>query len=84
MSAKQKIAMGFLAVSILAWLLRKLGVLYVPGLSSLTLCVAMVLEGADMLKEGKPKRLASILIMALGLTMLIFGGFEIYAYLLGK
>lgn len=84
MSTKQKIAIGFLAVSIIAWLLRKLSVFYIPGLSALTLCVAMIMVGADMLKGGKQKRLPGILIMAMGLTMLVFGGFEIYGYILGK
>ena len=61
---------------------------YVPGLTALTLCVAMCAEGADMLKgTGKKKntsrRLAAILVLAFGLFNLVVGGFEIYSYVLG-
>ena len=88
MSKLQKIAAAFLLVAIVTGVLHKTGVFYVPGLTALTLCVAMCAEGADMLKgTGKKKntsrRLAAILVLAFGLFNLVVGGFEIYSYVLG-
>lgn len=87
MNTKQKIAAAFLGISVIAWLLQKMNVFYVPGLTALTLCVAMCVEGSDMLKDtGKKKntsrRLAAILILAFGLFNLVVGGFEIYNYVI--
>lgn len=88
MSKMQMIAAAFLLVAVITGILHKTGVFYVPGLTALTLCVAMCAEGADMLKgTGKKKntsrRLAAILVLAFGLFNLVVGGFEIYSYVLG-
>lgn len=88
MSKMQMIAAVFLLVAVIAGILHKTGVFYVPGLTALALCVAMCAEGADMLKgTGKKKntsrRLAAILVLAFGLFNLVVGGFEIYSYVLG-
>ena len=88
MSKMQKIAVVFLVIAAASGILHKTGVSYVPGLTALTLCVAMCAEGADMLKgTGKKKntsrRLAAILVLAFGLFNLVVGGFEIYSYVLG-
>lgn len=89
MSKMQKIAAVFLVIAAASWVLHKMNVFYVPGLTALTLCVAMSLAGSDMLKgTGKKKntsrRFAAILILAFGLFNLVYGGFEIYDYVLGK
>lgn len=56
MSKMQKIAVVFLVIAAASGILHKTGVSYVPGLTALTLCVAMCAEGADMLKgTGKRK-----------------------------
>ena len=49
MSKMQKIAVVFLVIAAASGILHKTGVSYVPGLTALTLCVAMCAEGADML-----------------------------------
>lgn len=59
----------------------------VPGLTAIALCVAMCVEGADLLKgTGKKKntsrRLAAVLVLAFGLFNLVVGGMEIYQYVL--
>lgn len=87
MNTKQKIAAAFLGISVIAWLLQKMDVFYVPGLTALTLCVAMCVEGSDMLKGTEKKkntsrRLAAILVLAFGLFNLVVGGFEIYNYVI--
>ena len=87
MSKMQKIAVVFLVIAAASGILHKTGVSYVPGLTALTLCVAMCAEGADMLKgTGKKKntsrRLAAVLVLAFGLFNLVVGGMEIYQYVL--
>lgn len=87
MSKMQKIAVVFLVIAAASGILHKTGVSYVPGLTALTLCVAMCAEGADMLKgTGKKKntsrRLAAVLVLAFGLFNLVVGGIEIYQYVL--
>lgn len=89
MSKLQKIAVVFLVIAAASWVLHKAGVFYVPGLTALTLCVAMSLAGSDMLKgtakkKNTSRRLAAILVLAFGLFNLVVGGFEIYGYVLEK
>lgn len=87
MSKLQKIAVVFLLIAVITGILQKTGVFYVPGMTALTLCVAMCAEGSDMLKgTGKKKntsrRVAAILVLAFGLLNLVVGGFEIYDYVI--
>lgn len=87
MSKMQKIAAVFLVVAVAAWILEKMGIFAVPGLTAIALCVAMCVEGADLLKgTGKKKntsrRLAAVLVLAFGLFNLVVGGMEIYQYVL--
>ena len=87
MSKMQKIAAVFLVVAVAAWILEKMEVFAVPGLTAIALCVAMCVEGADLLKgTGKKKntsrRLAAVLVLAFGLFNLVVGGMEIYQYVL--
>ena len=87
MSKMQKIAAGFLVVAVAAWILEKMEIFAVPGLTAIALCVAMCVEGADLLKgTGKKKntsrRLAAVLVLAFGLFNLVVGGMEIYQYVL--
>ena len=83
MSKMQKIAAVFLVVAVAAWILEKMEIFAVPGLTAIALCVAMCVEGADLLKgTGKKKntsrRLAAVLVLAFGLFNLVVGGMEIY------
>ena len=87
MSKMQKIAAVFLVVAVAAWILEKTEIFAVPGLTAIALCVAMCVEGADLLKgTGKKKntsrRLAAVLVLAFGLFNLVVGGMEIYQYVL--
>ena len=87
MSKMQKIAAVFLVVAVAAWILEKMEIFDVPGLTAIALCVAMCVEGADLLKgTGKKKntsrRLAAVLVLAFGLFNLVVGGMEIYQYVL--
>ena len=55
MNTKKNVSIGLLALAMLLWALRKLNVLYVPGLSMILLAVSMLLVGSIMfqLKEKK-------------------------------
>lgn len=57
MSKLQKIAVVFLLIAVITGILHKTGVFYVPGLTALTLCVAMCAEGSDMLKGTGKRRI---------------------------
>ena len=87
MSKMQKIAAVFLVVAVAAWILEKMEIFAVPGLTAIALCVPMCVEGAELLKgTGKKKntsrRLAAVLVLAFGLFNLVVGGMEIYQYVL--
>ena len=87
MSKMQKIAAVFLVVAVAAWILEKMEIFAVPGLTAIALCVAMCVEGADLLKgTGKKKntsrRLDTVLVLAFGLFNLVVSGMEIYQYVL--
>lgn len=87
MNTKQTIASVFLVISLITWVLNKMNVFYVPGLTAIALCVAMCVEGADMLvgtgkKKNTSRRLAAILVLAFGLFNLVVGGLEIYNYVI--
>ena len=55
MNTKKNVSIGLLALAMLLWALRKLNVLYVPGLSMILLAASMLLVGSIMfqLKEKK-------------------------------
>ena len=79
MSKMQKIAAVFLVVAVAAWILEKMEIFAVPGLTAIALCVAMCVEGADLLKgTGKkktpPRRLAAVLVLVLAASGILVGG----------
>ena len=87
MSKMQKIAAVFLVVAVAAWILEKMEIFAVPGLTATALCVATRVEGADLLKgtgrkKNSARRLAAVLVLAFGLFNLVVGGMEIYQYVL--
>ena len=67
MNTKKNVAMVLLVLSMLLWVMRKLNVLYVPGLSMILLAVSMIIVGIMMFQLKQKKRLAGTLIVAFGL-----------------
>lgn len=55
MNTKKNIAIVLLVLSMLLWVLRKLNVLYIPGLSMILLALSMALVGV-MMFQLKQKR----------------------------
>ena len=58
MSKMQKIAAVFLVVAVAAWILEKMEIFAVPGLTAIALCVAMCVEGPLLSSEELAKRMA--------------------------
>ena len=56
MSTKKNIAIVLLVLSMLLWVLRKINILYIPGLSMFLLALSMVLEKGLLLAVRRLKR----------------------------
>ena len=77
MSTKKNIAIVLLVLSMLLWVLRKINVLYIPGLSMILLALSMVLVGVMMFQLKQKKKLAGTLIVAFGLFCVVAAIMEI-------
>ena len=77
MSTKKNIAIVLLVLSMLLWVLRKINVLYIPGLSMILLALSMVLVGVMMFQLKQKKKLAGTLIVAFGLFCIVAAIMEI-------
>ena len=62
MSTKKNIAIVLLVLSMLLWVLRKINILYIPGLSMFLLALSMVLVGVMMFQLKEKKKLAGTMI----------------------
>ena len=71
MSTKKNIAIVLLVLSMLLWVLRKINILYIPGLSMLLLALSMVLVGVMMFQLKEKKKLAGTMIVAVGLFCIV-------------
>ncbi len=77
MNTKKNVAMVLLVLSMLLWMMRKLNVLYVPGLSMILLAVSMIIVGIMMFQLKQKKKLAGTLIVAFGLFCIVAAIMEI-------
>ena len=67
-------------IGLVAWLLRKMKVLYVPALTSFSLGIAMGLLGVGFIAEkNKSRKVAGVLILSFGLFNVFVGIIEIYS-----
>ena len=80
MSTKN-VAIVLLVVSMLLWVLRKINILYIPGLSMLLLALSMVLVGVMMFQLKEKKKLAGTMIVAFGLFCIVAAIMEIRGYM---
>lgn len=69
MNTKKNVAIVLLVVSMLLWVLRKLNVLYIPGLSMILLAGSMIIVGIMMFQLKQKKKLGGTLILAFGLFL---------------
>ena len=71
-------------IAMVAWLLRKMKVMYVPALTSFSLGIAMGLLGVGYIAEkNKSRKAAGVLILAFGLFNVFVGIMEIYGNISG-
>lgn len=80
MNTKKNVAIVLLVVSMLLWVLRKLNVLYIPGLSMILLAGSMIIVGIMMFQLKQKKKLGGTLIMAFGLFCVVAAIMEIKGY----
>ena len=80
MNTKKNVAIVLLVVSMLLWVLRKLNVLYIPGLSMILLAGSMIIVGIMMFQLKQKKKLGGTLILAFGLFCVVAAIMEIKGY----
>lgn len=80
MNTKKNVAIVLLVVSMLLWVLRKLNVLYIPGLSMILLAGSMIIVGIMMFQLKQKKKLGGTLILAFGLFCIVTAIMEIKGY----
>ena len=80
MNTKKNVAIVLLVVSVLLWVLRKLNVLYIPGLSMILLAGSMIIVGIMMFQLKQKKKLGGTLILAFGLFCVVAAIMEIKGY----
>ena len=80
MNTKKNVAIVLLVVSMLLWVLRKLNVLYLPGLSMILLAGSMIIVGIMMFQLKQKKKLGGTLILAFGLFCVVAAIMEIKGY----
>ena len=79
-NTKKNVAIVLLVVSMLLWVLRKLNVLYIPGLSMILLAGSMIIVGIMMFQLKQKKKLGGTLILAFGLFCVVAAIMEIKGY----
>ena len=80
MLTQKTVAIVLLVLSMLLWVMRKLNVLYIPGLSMFLLAGSMVIVGIMMFQLKQKKKLGGTLILAFGLFCIVAGIMEIKGY----
>ncbi len=80
MNTKKNVAIVLLVISMLLWVLRKLNVLYIPGLSMILLAGSMLIVGIMMFQLKQKKKLGGTLILAFGLFCVVAAIMEIKGY----
>ena len=80
MNTKKNVAIVLLVISMLLWVLRKLNVLYIPGLSMILLAGSMIIVGIMMFQVKQKKKLGGTLILAFGLFCIVTAVMEIKGY----
>ena len=80
MNTKKNVAIVLLVISMLLWVLRKLNVLYIPGLSMILLAGSMIIVGIMMFQLKQKKKLGGTLILAFGLFCVVAAIMEINGY----
>ena len=81
MNTKKNISIVLLVLALLLWLLRKMNVLYIPGLSMFLLAVSMLIVAVMMFQLKQKKKAGGTLLFAFGLFCIVAGIMEIKGYM---
>lgn len=84
MNTKKNVAIVLLVLSMLVWALRKMNVLYIPGLSMILLGISMLIVGVMMFQIRNKKKVGGTMIIAFGLFCFFPAVLEIMGYLQGR
>jgi uncharacterized membrane protein YadS len=78
LDGRQKVELILVIIALVAWLLRKMDILYIPGLAGLTLGVALGMVGVGFIaQKDKSKKVAGVLILAFGLLNIVVAFMEV-------
>ena len=78
LNKRQWLQIILVVVALLFWVLRKANVLYVPGVTGITLGLALGMVGVSFIaQKDKTKKLAGVLVLAFGLLNILVAFFEI-------
>ncbi len=78
LDGRQKVELILVIVALVAWLLRKLDILYIPGLAGVTLGVALGMVGVSFIaQKDKTKKIGGVLILAFGLLNIVVAFMEV-------
>ena len=80
MQTKKVVSTVLLVLAMLLWVMRKLNVLYIPGLSMILLGLSMIIVGIMMFQIKEKKKMAGTLILAFGLFCIVAAVMEIKGY----
>ena len=78
LDGRQKAELILVVIALIAWVLRKANIIYIPGLASITLGVALGMVGVGFIaQKEKSKKLAGVLVLAFGLLNIVVAFMEI-------
>ena len=80
MKLETKRRLSMLLLAVIFWLLRRLAVVYIPGITALALAGAMLLLASGMDRSRSSQKAAVTLIFAFGLLNILFAIIELYGY----
>ena len=78
LEGRQLVELVLVAVALIFWILRKADILYVPGVTGITLGVALGMVGVGFIAlKDKTKKIAGVLVLAFGLLNIVTAFMEI-------
>ena len=78
LDTRQWLQLILLIIALVSWLLRSADILYIPGLTGITLGLALGMVSISFIaQKDKKKKIAGVLVLAFGLLNILVGIFEV-------
>lgn len=78
LNTRQWLQLILLIIAVLSWLLRTTGVLYIPGLTGITLGLALGMVSIGFIaQKDKTKKIVGVLVLAFALLNILTAFFEV-------